>query len=1269
MNNENGQINFTLGLDDTEYNQRLDADIQKHERFGTEAEKTGKRVDSSFHQLAMSARELNAVIDTQTKAVADLRAEYEKAKDVANKAYNGNTFDTDNAAYNEAIQRQEQLRQEYEEEREALILLQKQRESMNTVGDVEESIRMQLRNTTQELAAVTLQYRAMSAEEQASAKGQAMRMHMEELAKKAGTLKDAMDDASREIRGFASDTGNFDALAGGINVLTSSIGAAEGAMTMLGMSQEDLIAIQTKLQASLAISNALSVIQNNLQKESALMLGVRKIQEIAAAKAIAIRTAAEGKGIIMAKAATLAQAAFNLVAKMNPYVLLAMTMMSVVGAFAAFAKGSDEATEAEKRQQEQTKKLREEQKTMMDTIGKATGNLEAKYRSIQLQWKNLKTEADKTKWIKDNADAFKELGLKVNGVADAETVLVKMAPQVIAALKAVAEAEAYSELYKKAIMNRAEKWKSRVKSRATGDYYETAKKDSSISDDEKNYLRSLGFKSTKENNSNGDFSDPLIGDGALKSQRAIDAITEYRKKKARELNDELRRGYDEEVDKYEDMWDKAVEKAQAAKAKIPSAYLSGGGALNSSNSGGTGSNGDKPDNKPRNTPKEDAARQLEAYYDALDEVRKRREEAIAKDKETQEERELAQLVLNHKRKLEEIDAEEKELAKKKKESGQGSLSDDEVNMFQERRDAENSIYARALQEREDAKRKKEAEAAAKEKADMEQYLIEYGDYQQRITAIHAKYETERQNAKTEGERLSLSQQESEEIDAVNVKFGRATQAMADLFADASKKGVSEIQKIITKYETLIKFMEGQKSGNATITTGDLKGLGFSEKDIEKVNKGEISIKELTDAVKQLTGELGDRSPWQAFQKNMDEAIKKLKSGDLDGGISGIGDAVSKFAPQIQELGDKLGDAFGFDTQGLDAAIGMLGELGNMATSVGQIMSGDLVGGIMGGISAISGLVSMIGKLIDAKHEKRIKKLQDNIDDLEQSYDDLERAVSHSYSFVKQNNIKLEIASKQQQIALIQQQIQEERDKKKTDDERIKEWQNKIHDLQQDIIDLKESAVDAIFGEDMNSAIENFASAYADAWAQGEDKAKSAKDVVKSMMKQMVVESIKSAIHTSEAMERIRKQLQTFFADNVLSQWEQDYVMNMAESLQKQLDSQFGWADGILGGENGTSQDSTSRGFDTMTQDQADELSGRFTGIQMETASISKKIDLLTEGNAQMRAHTAEMTQNTAQMVELQGLSVSHLEQIAKNTAPLSEMNDRLEKIEKNTRKL
>ena len=89
--------------------------------------------------------------------------------------------------------------------------------------------------------------------------------------------------------------------------------------------------------------------------------------------------------------------------------------------------------------------------------------------------------------------------------------------------------------------------------------------------------------------------------------------------------------------------------------------------------------------------------------------------------------------------------------------------------------------------------------------------------------------------------------------------------------------------------------------------------------------------------------------------------------------------------------------------------------------------------------------------------------------------------------IEQNNKLLE-----QQKILIQQQIREEQDKKKTDDSRIKEWQEQIEEINDVIAENKEKAKDAIFGEDLKSAIDNFANAQAEAWASGEDRAESAK---------------------------------------------------------------------------------------------------------------------------------------------------------------------------------
>ena len=69
------------------------------------------------------------------------------------------------------------------------------------------------------------------------------------------------------------------------------------------------------------------------------------------AKAQDIETAAKGRGIIATKAATIAQAAFNAIAKANPYVLLATAIITVVGALAAFAIGSKKAKEQEEEMQ------------------------------------------------------------------------------------------------------------------------------------------------------------------------------------------------------------------------------------------------------------------------------------------------------------------------------------------------------------------------------------------------------------------------------------------------------------------------------------------------------------------------------------------------------------------------------------------------------------------------------------------------------------------------------------------------------------------------------------------------------------------------------------------------------------------------------------------------------------------------------------------------------------------------------------------------------
>lgn len=618
---------------------------------------------------------------------------------------------------------------------EALNAIQKNAEliptivknASSTVPDQQtESMRAQLRLLTNEIASTTVEYRRMTDAERNSAAGMELKRKLEDLIKKAGELRDAMDDANTQIRGEASDTKHLDGIAQGLNVVTSSAGAAVSVFQMFGASQEELINIQTKLQATLAISNALTVIQNNLQKESSLMMGIRTIQEKAHAAAITLRTAAEGRGIIVTKLATIAQAAFNAVANANPYVLLATAILTVVGALVAFTVGSKEATAAEKRQREEGERLRKQQEDMSHALGQAAGDVEAKYRSLQQQWNRLKTESEKNKWIKENANKFHELGLNVNSVTDAEQVLVNMAPQVIAALKAVAEAEAYSDLYREAIKKRAEKWEHRVKSRETGDYYTTERGGSWVS-------TTVGIPQEWRDAglSTGDYESRMSGQVSTQArltQSGIDKVNEYRRQQALKLRGELETGYNEEVEFYSGKWEEAEQKAAEARSKIPAhlRYNGGGGSGRNGGPGrnGNGSNGGGNDLKDE----EDRA-------EALTELQAKNRQAEIDQMTEGAEKKRAQLRLDYDKDIAEL----AELEKEWRAAQKGELTKEQAEALESARtlakarlDAGEAEISKEEAEQERVRRRAEIQA-------MVEYLKEYGSYQQQKLAIAEEY--------------------------------------------------------------------------------------------------------------------------------------------------------------------------------------------------------------------------------------------------------------------------------------------------------------------------------------------------------------------------------------------------------------------------------------------------------------------------------------------------------------------------------------------------
>lgn len=105
-----------------------------------------------------------------------------------------------------------------------------------------------------------------------------------------------------------------------------------------------------------------------------------------------------------------------------------------------------------------TKALKNLKKQIKETSDEFGEGLSILYR-LQLQWKNLRTEVEKTKWIKNNQSEFSKLGIAINNVADAENVFIKNTGAVIESMRLRAIAAAAEQLaaeeYKKAMQEGA----------------------------------------------------------------------------------------------------------------------------------------------------------------------------------------------------------------------------------------------------------------------------------------------------------------------------------------------------------------------------------------------------------------------------------------------------------------------------------------------------------------------------------------------------------------------------------------------------------------------------------------------------------------------------------------------------------------------------------------------------------------------------------------------------------------------------------------------
>lgn len=505
-------------------------------------------------------------------------------------------------------------------------------------------------------------------------------------------------------------------------------------------------------------------------------------------------------------------------------------------------------------------------------------------------------------------------------------------------------------------------------------------------------------------------------------------------------------------------------------------------------------------------------------------------------------------------------------------------------------------------------------------ASLNTIVEKYGTMEDKIAKIREKHAKDRETATKNGRSDLIPQidkHETEEIGQIKVDELMKTDDWINLFQNLDALSSREIRRIIDNINE------------------QLKNADFDP----------INLKAITDQLDQAAETAVKKNPFsnvvtgfRDYKKAMQEAVRlreKYNQTQKESDKQAADQAELNAITKKQKAWQNAQAAAAETSQLIGAVSGMLGNMGvdvpaeveGLMGALDSFASMDITKPFSIVTGAIGGIANLIGGIFgggDQRKERNIQRLQDQIDALEKSYDELGEAIEEAYSTDASELIEQQNELLEQQKILIQNQIAEERSKKDTDEERIKEWENQIDEINKQIEENKEKALDAIFGEDLKSAIDNFATAYADAWANGEDRARTARDVVRNMMRQMVIESIKSAIQSSEAMKKIREKLQEFWLDGVFSAEEQEEAYKMADDLQKYLDDKYGWAGSLLFDNQASTQNATSRGFQAMSQDTGDELNGRFTDMQGKMNILVNGMELLRSINMDTRNVTFDI---------------------------------------------
>lgn len=439
---KNGQINEALDETGKRIQGLSDISVKSGANMEESFNKAAQDIEKTWGQLDVVQRNLATNAKDLTKQLAEVQAKLKSVQST------NNTTVTQEEVFalrekakqlREAITLNDELRKKADEQAAALskteAAMQKAATQAQNNAGAQNSLRTQMRKVVEELARM----------EEAGLRGTEAYI---KLQKEAGRLTNAMGDAQKQAQILAHDNAGLQGVISAVSGVAGAFSAAQGVIGLFGAENENLQKTMLKVQSLMSITMGLQQVANTLNKDSyfsvVILSNIRAKYNAELAKstgALAATATAQTAENAAAAAGTVANTglagAFRMVGAAIKSIPVFGWIAAGIGAIVAIAgKFISKAKEAKKA-------AADFRSAVADNAAGAIGSITELSQAWNGLGDNLKA---KEKFLKDNADRIKSLGVAVNGVKDAEILFQNNAEAYVKAQMAKAKADAYRAL-------------------------------------------------------------------------------------------------------------------------------------------------------------------------------------------------------------------------------------------------------------------------------------------------------------------------------------------------------------------------------------------------------------------------------------------------------------------------------------------------------------------------------------------------------------------------------------------------------------------------------------------------------------------------------------------------------------------------------------------------------------------------------------------------------------------------------------------------------